>query len=215
MGDNQAIGQIVESCIKAIASQIPIVSGVASLYADWKNSTEFNNVYHLIDYHAKALEKLQEKVDVIFLESDGYAYILHKTILKARNEIRENKREIFAEFLTQSCLTKNSKNADKLIFLEILDKIELEHIILLKCLANRKNKHKDSWIIDFSLSQETDLNEERIKFLVQYFISIGLVLVYNNFEIKDDGNLWSETRFFVSDLGVNLLDYLKNDKNNV
>lgn len=209
MEDNQVLGQIVESCVKAIASQIPIVSGVSSLYADWKNSTEFSNIYHLIDCHARTLEKLQEKVDLEFLRSDDYAYILHKTILKARNEIRENKRKLFAEFLTQSCLTKNSENTDKLIFLEMLDKIEIEHIMLLKYLTQKKNELKDGWIIDFSLSRETGMKEERIRFLVHYFISIGLILDYNDFEIKDDGNLYSETRFFVSDLGINLLDFLR------
>lgn len=200
---------IIESCLKAVATQIPIVSAAASFYSDWRNQIEYKNIYNLIEEHAKLLQEIKDSLDNNYLQSEDYAYTLHKTILKAKNEIRENKRKLFAEFLTRSCVLKNSGNTDKMIFLEIIDKIELEHVTLLRYLYGKKDSIKDGWTIDMFMARETKLSEERLRFMIQYFISIGLVMHFYNFEIKDDGNLWSETRYFVSDLGVDLLEYFK------
>lgn len=200
---------IIESCLKAVATQIPIVSAVASLYSDWRNQIEYKNIYSLIEDHAISLQEIKNTLDYEYLHSEEYIYTLYKTLLKAKNEIREKKRKLFADFLTCSCLQKNSGNIDKMIFLEIIDKIELEHVELLRYLKDKDDPIKKGWIIDIFMANETELNEERLKFMIQYFISIGLVMDFNDFEIKDDGNLWSQTRYFVSNLGKNLLEYLK------
>lgn len=213
--NDSSIEKIIESSVKAIASQIPIVSGLASLYSDWKNNSEVKNIRHLIYEHGLNLQRLNSIIDKTYIGTEDYAYILHKTIYKAKNEIRENKRKIFADFLTKSCLPKNIENNDKLIFLEILDKIDIEHLQLLQYLNGIKGLIKEGWTIDSSISKKTGIPESRVRFLIHYFISIGLVLDYNDFEIKDDGDLWSETRYFVSDLGVDLIDYLKEDSNTI
>ncbi|MGQ7870953.1 hypothetical protein [Sunxiuqinia sp. sy24] len=204
-------GLIIESCLKAIGTQIPIISGVASLYGDWRNNIELENIHYLIEQHARSLQGIEEQLDIGYLQSEDYVFTLHKTLLKAKNEIRESKKRLFADFLTKSCLAKNSINSDKMIFLELLDKIDVEHIQLLQYLSQKMDSSKDGWALDSAISQDTGLSEQRIRFLMHYFISIGLVFDFDHLEIQDTGHLVSENRYYISDLGVELLEFLKEE----
>lgn len=210
MNDKPNTGVIIESCLKAVASQFPIVSGVASLYADWKNQQEFNNIKRLIEEHAKSLNDLEDLIDKQYLKTEDYIFTLHRTIDKAKNEIRDSKKKLFSDFLTKSCLIKNTEKSDKFIFLEILDKVDIEHIKFLSYLNEKWNgMRNDIAIMNVIIPKETGLTKERVNFLIQYFISIGLLVHYDDFEIKDDGHLWSDTKYYVSGLGSDFLDYLK------
>ncbi|WP_159521294.1 hypothetical protein [Sunxiuqinia indica] len=210
MNDKPNTGVIIESCLKAVASQFPIVSGVASLYADWKNQQEFNNIRALIQEHAKSLKNHEDLIDKHYLETEDYIFTLHRTVDKAKNEIRESKKKLFADFLTQSCLIKNTEKSDKFIFLEILDKVDIEHIKFLSYLNEKWNgMRNDIAIANAIIPKETGLTKERVNFLIHYFISIGLLVHYDDFEIKDDGDLWSDTKYYVSGLGSDFLEYLK------
>lgn len=203
-------GVIIESCLIAVASQFPIVSGVASLYADWKNQQEFKNIQRLIEEHAKSLNDLVDLIDKQYLKTEDYIFTLHRTIDKAKNEIRDSKKKLFSDFLTQSCLIKNTEKSDKFIFLEILDKVDIEHIKFLSYLNEKWNGMRNDFaIMNAIIPKETGLTKERVNFLVQYFISIGLIVHYDDFEIEDNGQLWSDTKYYVSGLGSDFLDFLK------
>lgn len=210
MKDKPNTGVIIESCLIAVASQFPIVSGVASLYADWKNQQEFENIQRLIEEHAKSLNDLADLIDKQYLKTEDYIFTLHRTIDKAKNEIRDSKKKLFSDFLTQSCLIKNTEKSDKFIFLEILDKVDVEHIKFLSYLNEKRNGMRNDFVImNAIIPKETGLTKERVNFLVQYFISIGLIVHYDDFEIEDNGQLWSDTKYYVSGLGSDFLDFLK------
>ena len=209
MNDKNNAITIAESCIKAVAANFPVLSGAASLYGDWKNNIEYKNIYNLIESHAKKLEELENNIDSDYLQSDDYAFTLHKTILKAKNEIRENKRKLFADFITKSCLDRNSESKDKLIYLEIIDKLELEHLNLLQHIYKLSDEYRLGWTIHYDLISISGIKRDRTFFLVSYLIATGLVIDFDDFKINDKGELTSDTKYLISELGSGLIEFLK------
>lgn len=201
--------EMIESGLLAIASAFPILSIPASLYRDWQNNIELKSIQETLRLHASELLRHEDKIDEKYLKSDEYLFILHKTINKAKNEFREEKKQIFSDFLTKSCFRRNIDNTDKLIFLEMLDKLELEHLSFITYLNSLDVTSRVGWDIDSKMYKETGKDERRLNLLVSYFISLGLVSPKIEFKINEDMHMIQESGYVISELCVDLINFLK------
>lgn len=212
MKEEIQVPEIIESSLIALASQFPVLSGVGTFYSDWKNKQETKNIKEILSDHASALERLKGTIDINYLKSNQYATLLQKTILTARHEQRESKRKLFSTFLTQSCNPQNKDNPYGELLLETLDKVEVQQLIMLEKLSTLKIQEDQGWTIEQATNQlDTNVNESR--FHLEYMTSIGLISDFNHFHIDKMGHLIREKQSVITNLGKELLKFLRNDDN--
>lgn len=205
--------QVIESALKALAGQFPVLSGVASIYGDWKQEQELKSIRQMLQKHAVSLSQMNEVLDSEYLQSSEYLELLQKTAFKAKDETRKEKLRLFADFLTSSCYMENREKSQHYLLLETVDKMEVDHLVFLRGLMeieeeqNRSIKDR-SWQIDDKAIRSLNIEEKDVYIVISYFVSIGLVVHNDHFHLDDDGRLVQQYQYQVTDLSLALIDFL-------
>lgn len=224
---------VVESIIsltKGVLASFPYTSVLSSLFGDWQNHVQFSAIQDTLEKHLKLLNELeQQTINKEFVQSEEYGQILLQTITKAKDEIREDKRTLFANFLTSCCVVKNADYDYKRMYLEIIDRLNPLDVLLLDCTENTYSNFATSFFVFSRLNKKNEIFLEEYEIIphLDYLTSMGLLVkvdqsVYKQILEKVIGNdsivaSLTNILYYKTPLGENLINYLhisERDKSN-
>lgn len=124
------------SIIKTIASGTTIGAMVVSLM----NEEQVKNIEDTLQKHKEQLEMLKEMVvGELFVNKEEYIEELKAALRKAKDEATEEKRRLYASYLTACCHPDNSDKGNRRIILDLVERIDFYGIRILKELMTRYN----------------------------------------------------------------------------
>lgn len=212
------ISNIVQTVIASIAGCNPLLAAGFSSYSTYCNNVAHKAIYKIMNDLSCKIKEIECSIDQDYFLSDEFKALAYRTFTKAATEIRNEKLEVFTNFLTHSALLKEVEISDKYMFLESLDKIDLEHIYFLNKLSC-KNALDDIENIKGWQGIDKELvvlgvNKERFTLLCDYLANIGLVSRIEKFKVEE-GTLYMTREYFVSTYGIKLLQFTRDSKRNI
>lgn len=127
--------KIVESAIVSAASSFPIVSSIATGWSEYKNHKQSEHIQNIIIQYAKRLQELSDKVDQDFIGSEEAKRLIERTSTIGKDEIRKKKREMLSEYLANASTKDLSKDTEKDMVLDTIDRISPTQCQLLKSIT--------------------------------------------------------------------------------
>lgn len=217
--------EIICSLSKGVLSAFPCASAISSIFSDWQNHIQYKSIQVVLTKHLNKITELESKVDKKFCNSEDYGYITLQTIMKAKDEVKEQKRELFANFLTSCCLLDNSQSLNKNMFLDLVVRMENFHILLLKVLDNEYSTFGSLYFINSHLNEKvsSNLDKYEVEYNLDYLVSLGLAVkvdqtIYKHFfeQVGLKGgttDLLSNKIYYRTPLGEELILFLKDSLN--
>lgn len=214
------IVEAISSLIKGTLATLPYTGGIASIFNDWQNHVQFKAIQDTLSKHLNQLKTLETRIDHSFCTSKEYGAIILQTLAKAKDEIKEEKRTLFATFLTSCCIPINSSCNDKRMYLDIIDRLEPIHICIMDVLDNKYSTFGkiDNIQIDMADKGINDLSINHLETYLDYLTSLGLVVkidqsIYKIFFEKiglKDGitSSFTHTIYYKTPLGYELINFL-------
>ncbi|TSC92695.1 MAG: hypothetical protein CEN89_532 [Candidatus Berkelbacteria bacterium Licking1014_7] len=118
MKDSQK--DLITASLKGIASQIPIVGGLATAYSEYENSTKIRRMEAFFTDLDKKFKSNQEKIDKDYIKTDEAAQLLEKVVRSISEESDIEKRKLLTNYLLNSYSYRFSKKTEKLIILNAI-----------------------------------------------------------------------------------------------
>ena len=158
------------SILKALASGTTIGAMVVSLI----NEEQTKNIEDTLRKHQDQLEMLKEMiVGELFVNKEKYFEELKAALQKAKDEAAEEKRMLYASYLTACCHPDNLDKGNRRIFLDLVERIDFNGIRILKELTTSYNGKK---AVDYFTSLfGGELTKDDIIIQLDYLISYRLV----------------------------------------
>lgn len=204
----------IETISAALSSNIPILSSIYNAYSAFSNHVAHKALRITLIELSNRLSELEQYIVRDSLYSDEFKNFSYKVFLKATEEIRTEKLKLFAQFLAQSVLPSNIGNTDKYLFLETLDKVNLEQLLFIEMLKGDTidvDYQNTGWTGKEDELKNQGITQERFLFLADYLTNIGLVSRIEKFKVEE-GMLYMWREYFVSSYGLSFLSYLKTVK---
>lgn len=160
----------VKSFLKAAASATPVGAMVVSLM----NDEQTRNMEDTLQKHQEQIEMLQEMVSgELHVDKAKYLEELKAALQKAKDEANEEKRKLYASYLTACCHPENSEKSNRRIFLDLVEKIDFNGIRILKELTTRYNGKE---VVNYFTSLfEGELSKDDIMIQFDYLTSYRLI----------------------------------------
>lgn len=138
------------------------------------NEEQIKNIEDTLQKHKEQLEILKEMaVGELFVNKEKYFEELKAALQKAKDESVEEKRKLFASYLTACCHPENSEKGNRRIILDLVEKIDLNGICILKELTTRFN---GKTTVDYFVSLfEGKLSKNDIIIQLDYLTSYLLI----------------------------------------
>ena len=205
----QDIGLAVQT---ALVTLNPITNAIFTAFADWNTRKSLRQLEVMIQRMSERLMAV-ESFNEGYLQSDVFKELLFKTCHKVLADLREEKAKLFGDYLAGIARQEEISSADSFMMLEVLDKLELEHIAFLSKMESRTfdpSEKEDGWTgRDRDLAQ-LDVMEDRFYLLSDYLSNLGLVTRLDRFDFKaDTGELVMWRAYYLSRFGKKLLDTLR------
>lgn len=166
--------QMVKSALGLIPGMAPIVD----LYSNYQRNVQYNNIVDVLQKHSDQIRLISDiLLDKLYVNSHLYAKDLLITVQKAKDEFNEEKRTVFASYLTACCHTENSNNPNKNLFLDYIARLDYLDIFILKHLAmnyNGKNIVEHCTTI-YNDEHDIKVSEFDIQIHVEHLSSIGVI----------------------------------------
>ena len=160
----------VRSFLKAAASVTPVGAMVVSLM----NDEQTRNIEDTLQKHQEQLEMLQEIVSgELHVDKAKYLETLKAALQKAKDEANDEKRKLYASYLTACCHPENAEKSNRRIFLDLVEKIDFYGIRILKELTTNYNGRKALDYFTFIFKDELDKNDIMIQ--IDYLTSYRLI----------------------------------------
>ena len=158
------------SILKAIASGTTIGAMVVNLM----NEEQTKNIEDTLRKFEEQLKMLKEMiVGELFVNKEKFFDELKATLQKAKDEAVEEKRRLYASYLTACCHPDNSERGNRRIFLDLVERIDFNEILILKELTTRFNGNKT---VDYFTSLfGGELSKDDIIIQLEYLTSYRLV----------------------------------------
>ena len=187
----------LELVLTHYAKKVLFAGDLLSIYNDWKNKIEVENIKKLLGELFIKIEEMNDNFNIDSLDKFEFLELVNEAITKTIKTTREHKISMFSEFLAKSTTVKNRASDKKFLLLESLDKIDLTQLELLKTLNDNRLSEKEL------KSTSKQLN-------IDYLTSIGLLKKEPDFHIDKDGHLIQETDLKLTLLSEELLNFLRN-----
>ena len=111
--ENQAVSSVIQM-LKSALGLIPGMSPFVDLYSNYQQNVQYNNIVDVLKKHAEQIKMISDiLIDKLYINSPLYAKDILITVQKAKDEFNEEKRMVFASYLTACCHTENSNNPNK------------------------------------------------------------------------------------------------------
>lgn len=204
----QDIGLSVQAALMTLN---PVTNLIFTAFTDWNTRKSLNQLQVMIQRLSDrlgAVEGIQEE----YLHSDEFKELLYKTCHKAIADLREEKAELFGDFLAGAASEKHPPVSDAFMMLEVLDKLELEHVAFMKRMESRcydPSEKEAGWQVTVDDLKLLDVSEERFGLLTDYLSNLGLVTRLEQFKVDDTGHLVMWREYYLSRFGKKLLDVLR------
>jgi hypothetical protein len=226
----KGVVQVIESSLVSIASSFPIASSLATGWSEYKNHKQAERIEKILTDFGKRLQNIEEDVDLDFLASDEAKNLIEQTVNKGKDELREEKRKFLSEFLANSTTKKLSKDREKEMILDTIDKISPLQATLLSSITEflviswgRDNVQLSSdynpdatdkptfgYILESVLVQINSYSssKENIESCLDYMVSIGVIEVASARGWTQVGGKTGVKGFRPTKLGIKTLEYL-------
>ena len=198
------------SVAAGITSLIPITSAIFTGYSHWSNSKSYQQLLLMVQSLSDRLKAVE--VNKGYLESDEFKALLYKTAHKVVADLREEKAKLFGDFLAGIAIQQPECSSDSFMMLEILDKLELEHIDFMQRLEQRtfsQSEEDSGWTASEENLKILGVSEERFSLLCDYLTSLGIVTRLEQFNVEEDGHLVMWREYYLSSFGKKLMDVLR------
>lgn len=160
----------VRSFLKAAASVTPVGAMIVSLM----NDEQTKNIEDTLQKHQEQLEILQEIVSgELHVDKAKYLETLKAALQKAKDEANDEKRKLYASYLTACCHPENAEKSNRRIFLDLIEKIDFYGIRILKELTTHYNGREALDYFTFIFKDELDKNDILIQ--IDYLTSYRLI----------------------------------------
>ncbi len=175
-------------CImKAIGSYWSFTAPIVSILSDLQNHKQNILIEDVLKKAFDMIEELDNRVrNVEYMNSQEFICDLLRTVDYSKNEIDENKRIMYAKYLTACCHIDNAENRCKRMFLELMGKIDGLDFYILKSLKNTFDG-KDAIERIYSKYNEeysSDVTKKEVMNHFYYLTSLGLIEMSDQEEVE-------------------------------
>lgn len=228
--NGEAIIDSIDAIARAVAASFPVLASVATLWSEHKNYVQFENIKDTVEKYAKQLEELEDKVDKDFLATPEVLYIVQRTLDKAKNEYREEKRKMLADFLSNASTKKLAGDSEKDMIVETIDKLSPFQAKLLKGLSRRlvaqsgvesvlngealflgsykDGTYEEFFFLDFNFIDQHKITLQDIEASFDYMIATGVVATKDFKSKLKNVPIEEMSGYRPTMLGIKVLDYL-------
>ena len=226
----KGVVQVIESSLVSIASSFPIASSLATGWSEYKNHKQAERIDKILTDYGKRLQSIEEDVDQDYLASDEAKNLIEQTINRGKDELIEEKRKFLSEFLANSSTKKLSKDREKEMILDTIDKISPLQASLLMSITkllvlswgrdnvklssdynpDAKDKPTFGYILESGLVgiNSYSSSKENIESSLDYMVSIGVIEVASARGWTKVGGKTGVKGFRPTKLGLKTLEYL-------
>ena len=136
----KGLPDMVLSILKALGSCSPATAPLASLLSDFQNQKQYQLIEDTLSKFSAMIGKLDERVrNIEYMNSQECVCDLLRTVDHVKDEIDEEKRIMYAKYLTACCHIENADSRFKRIFLEYMGKMDGLDLYILKSLNTTFN----------------------------------------------------------------------------
>ena len=165
-----AILEPVGKILKAAASATPLGAAIVSIM----NDEQTKNIEDTLRKHIEQIEMLKEiVVGEMFVNKQKYLEELKATLLQAKDEANEEKRKLYAYYLTACCHPDNADKGNRRILLDLVGKIDFTGVRILKDLTSHYNGREAVEHFASVFKKELTYNDIRIQ--LDYLTSNRLI----------------------------------------
>ena len=183
----------VGSILKAAVSSTSIGAFFVSLI----NDEQTHNIEDTLQKHQEQLDILKRIViGELFVDRERYLEDLKAALQKAKDEANEEKRRLYASYITACCHPDNVEQGNRRILLDLVEKIDFTGVRILKDLTTHYNGREA--VEHFSHIFEEKLSKNDIKVQLDYLTSYRIIEQCSQEEIdgffRSRGNIKMRTR---------------------
>lgn len=125
--------KIIESTLISIAASVPVIASFATGWNELKNQIQLQNIEDILTSFADELQKIDDKkIDRNYLQSIEAKQLIVRTIYVGMDEVRDEKRRMLSTFLANGSSLPLSKDSEKDMILDVIDKLSPFQITLLE-----------------------------------------------------------------------------------
>lgn len=173
--------------LKAIGSCCPFTAPIVSLLSDFKNHKQNLLIEDVLKKAFAMIDELDNRVrNMEYINSQEFICDLLRTVDYSKDEIDENKRIMYAKYLTACCHIDNAENRCKRMFLELMEKIDGLDFYILKSLKNTFDGKNAIERIYSKYNDEynSDVSKKEVMNHFYYLISLGLIEMSDQEEVE-------------------------------
>ena len=160
----------VGSILKAAVSSTSIGAFFVSLI----NDEQTHNIEDTLQKHQEQLDILKRIViGELFVDRERYLEDLKTVLQKAKDEANEEKRRLYASYLTACCHPDNVEQENRRIFLDLVEKIDFTGVRILKELTTHFNGKEA--VDHFSYIFREKLSKNDIRVQLDYLTSYRVI----------------------------------------
>lgn len=163
--------------LKTALAMFPPLNFAVDLYSNYQQNVQYNNIVDVLHKHSCQLKKIEDFIDKSYMSSIQYAKDMYVTIQRAKDELNEDKRTIYASYITSCCLSENSNDHNKELYLDYIGRLDFIDIFILRNLSKYYNG-KDA--VEFCTSNYNIYHENKVSKLdiqihLEHLSSMGVV----------------------------------------
>lgn len=171
---SSALIQMVKSAI-CLCPGLPLL---VDQFSNYQHNIQYNNIVDVLQKHESQIKYLTDIVlDKMYMSSPYYAKDILTTIQKAKDELNEEKRLVYASYLTACCHKDNISDKNKDIYLEYIGRIDFVDFFILKTLTklyNGKNAVEHCTSV-YNLHHDDKVSQNDIRIHIDHLSSLGLI----------------------------------------
>lgn len=194
----------------AVSTLNPVTNAIFTAFSEWNSRKSIRQLQIMIQRLSDRLTAVEDYHEE-YLQSDEFKELLYKTCHKVVADLREEKAILFGDFLAGSAVDEEIPSSDSFMILEVLDKIELEHLAFMTKMESRTFDPQEKvagWTSDDDDLMQLGVSEERFFLLSDYLSNLGLVTRLEKFKV-DDGEIVMWREYFLSGFGKKVIGVMR------
>lgn len=198
-----------------ISNMHPLLGSALSARASKKNEEAHRFIQEvLVDVNTR-LWRLEQRLDKEYMKTDDFINFLHKTLIKAALDLREEKKRLFANIIVNSALIGNADVNDgrKYLFDETIDKIDerlFEFLVRMKSRSlESTNDSEYGWRGSDEELGILGVDEKTFDLYADYLLSVGVVVRIPRFKIENSGDLVYHEEYYLTQYGAEFVEYVR------
>jgi len=217
--ENTKVIEYMTASIRAVAASFPIIGSLAAGWSEYKNIKQAEHIDEILIEFAKKITQIEESLDKEFLRSDEMKNLIEQAVNKGKDEIAQEKRRYYSEFLKNSATKELSLDNEKEMILETISKLSVAQIKLMEEAteiinsgkSNITKENEETWPYfqlhtDYLTTGDTVSDENIAIAIVDYMLAVGVL----EMPIHRGRLISYETRSItLSNLGWRVINYLK------